>query len=509
MTLDLNQDNLERYLGWLAHLTESIRDPVHGTIRFSEEEVRVIDSEVFHRLHRIRQNGLLYLVFPAATHTRFEHSLGVVHIAQSILTNLLINSSVAARKSTPTVSPLTTAETGQAINFAELDKDQLNHIFRITRLAALVHDLGHGPFSHTFDSFAPNGRQIKSLLNKSPGYDHFSIFLEPDLNRGVKHEIMSCVLFAFLWSQLYEDTDTIYDVSAVLLGRPEICREKKFRPFVYLMHDIVASAPADADRMDYLERDSRSIGVNYGLYDRDRLLKSFLVYKERASGQEHDAFRLGVKHSGIRAVENFIQARFQLFVQIYYHKTSRAIDIMLKSIADLAKKEPHDVFHWDKLEDFNHFIDIYKELSDDRFLRILRGKDPDCLVKSVEINKLAQHIFKRDLWKRVYEGKPAHIHRVFEKLKAHFQYLDRKDLYFDEVSPKATKDLEDGAVLLSQGNDGIYAKHRRRNWLSESSIILALKDAEKEISRIYFKRDQPPLLDKLRTEARKCYNLLA
>ena len=500
--------HLERYLGWQDHLTKSIRDPVYGTIRFSEEEMRVIDSEVFHRLHRIRQNGMLYLVFPAATHTRFEHSLGVVHIAQSILTNLLVNSSVAARKSTPTVASLKRAKAGQAINFAELDNEQLDYIFRVTRLAALVHDLGHGPFSHTFDSFAPRGHQIKSLLERTQGVEHFSIFLESDPNKRIKHEIMSCVLFAYLWGQLPYDSDTIYDIAAVLLGRPEICPQKKFRPFVELIHDIIASAPADADRMDYLERDSRSIGVNYGLYDRDRLLKSFLVYKENSSEKNYDAFRLGVKCSGIRAVENFIQARFQLFVQIYYHKTSRAIDIMLKSIAELAKKETRDVFSWDDLEDFNHFIDIYQELSDDRFLRILRGKDPDCRVEGKEINLLAQRIFKRELWKRVYEGKPTRTENIFKKLKTDFQNIDQGDLHFDKVDPKATKDFEDGAVLLSQGNDGIYAKHHERNWLSESSITAALKNAEKEISRIYLKKEYPPLLENLRTKAREYHNIL-
>ena len=147
--------------------TRSVQDPIYGTIRLSEEEMDIINSKLFRRLHRIRQNGLLYFVFPAATHTRFEHSLGALYVSQSILSSLLFNSSAAAKKTTTAVAKPSDAQPGQAVDFNKFDQKQRDYIFRITRLAALSHDLGHGPFSHTFDSFSPRWKDLKDMSRSS------------------------------------------------------------------------------------------------------------------------------------------------------------------------------------------------------------------------------------------------------------------------------------------------------------------------------------------------------
>src|SRR5690606_26305854 len=115
---------------------------------------------------------------------------------------------------------------------------------------------------------------------------------------------------------------------------------------VPLMHDLIASAPADADRMDYVERDSRSTGVSYGLFDRGRVLKSLLCFAD-----EQRTLRLGIKSSGFRAIENFIQARFELFVQVYYHKTNRAIELMLRKIGGIAERAGLTIFRESSFED--------------------------------------------------------------------------------------------------------------------------------------------------------------
>jgi HD superfamily phosphohydrolase len=493
--------------------TRSVQDPIYGTIRLSEEEMDIINSKLFRRLHQIRQNGLLYFVFPAAKHTRFEHSLGALYVSQSILSNLLFNSSVAAKKSTASVAEPNDAQPGQAVDFNKFDQKQRDYISRITRLAALVHDLGHGPLSHAFDSFSPRWKDLEDMSRSSSELNELvkELIKEKDQRKRVKHEVISCILFSIIWNHLKKsDQDTVFDVAAVILGEPNICKNSQYRCFIELMHDIVASAPADADRMDYLERDSRSIGVTYGFFDRCRLLKSFLVYKEESSPSDPETFRLGIKYSGIRAVENFIQARFQLFVQVYYHKTNRATELMLKEIAEIAKSSITINLFENIGNDINAFEEIYVELSDDRFLRILRGKDSQMKVKDDKINQIAERIFNRNLWKRVYEGIPKDTNKIKQNFETTYDktYDNKITFYEDNVDPKATKDLNEGAALLKRGSDGIYEKQQKMKWSDHSSIIEALELAEKNISRIYLQETSengdidPTILKELRIAAR-------
>jgi HD superfamily phosphohydrolase len=470
-------------------LIRSILDPIYGIIRFSKQEMKIIGHDLFQRLHRIRQNGLLYLIFPSASNTRFEHSIGTVHVAESILENILINSYVAYKKEPRAVINPQKAKKNQAINLLELNGNQLKYIFKITRLAALVHDIGHGPLSHIFEFFAPKKDDISQVINNTQKLKPLRNII--DLNKlksnngeRVKHEIMSCILFAFIWSSMNDDSNIINSVSAAILGENELCMEAEYRPFIPLIHDIVASAPADADRMDYLERDSRSFGVNYGLYDRNRLLKSFLVYKEILNQKE--VFRLGIKYSGLRAIENFIQARFQLYIQIYYHKTNRAVHLMIEDIIDKAKDKFDLLFKYNNQDEL---IKIYRELSDERFLNILRGIDSHWQLQNQYINQLATQLFNRKLWKRVFEAKKVNeVEDVFKKLKQSEPNLCSK-LIIDKIDPQATKGLDLGAALLRRGVNGIYEKISGSNWLKESPIIRALANEEKEIARIYLNSD--------------------
>ncbi len=145
-------------------LSRSILDPLHGLIRFTDEEVKVLSSPIFQRLRKIKQNGLLHYVFPSATHTRFEHSLGVLFVADSMLQSLIYNSVASTKKLAKSGEWLP----GQAIDFSKSceDEETARYIFRVTRLAALVHDLGHGPLSHTFDSFAPKSADVMAIIEQ-------------------------------------------------------------------------------------------------------------------------------------------------------------------------------------------------------------------------------------------------------------------------------------------------------------------------------------------------------
>ena len=173
------------------------------------------------------------------------------------------------------VVPLQSAKAGEAIDFSKIDQSERDTIYRITRLAALVHDLGHGPLSHTFDAFAPPVDIVRKALqdarvNSIKALDSAFDFLRNDYQK-IEHEAMSCLFFALIWED--GDPEIAIAVCGAILGEHvSSLVSAKLRPWATLARDLIASAPADADRMDYLERDSRSIGVTYGLFDRNRVL---------------------------------------------------------------------------------------------------------------------------------------------------------------------------------------------------------------------------------------------
>ena len=497
-------------------MPRSVLDPLHGLVRLTNEELAVLNDAVFQRLRQVKQNGLLHLVFPAATHSRFEHSIGALFVADSILRNLIWNSTVAREKHKQQgVLPRETVQPRQALDFASLPGDDLARIFRVTRLAALVHDLGHGPLSHTFDSFAPSRSAIASVL-ADPQLESLAALretmLQYDLKKGqdqgsrIPHEVMSCIFFALIWRRLKgdEDQDIPAVVAAAILGTvPPALIDPKYRPWVPLIHDLTASAPADADRMDYLERDSKSCGVAYGVFDRNRLLKTFLCY--RGVEEESETYRLGLKLSGYRAVENFIQARFELFVQIYYHKTNRAIEMMLHEISEIAKEKEFSVVETACLQSL---VDAYVELSDERFLNDLRGTSGTrAAIQDETINRIANDIHDRKLWHRIidfqeHQISPERKGLLRDNLAARFP--DAK-LGFDQLKARATKDLEKGAVPLIRNQCDIYEANPDLTWMSVSRIIEALHEDEESLTRLYLQADNSTLAKKLRAELLKLF----
>lgn len=487
-------------------LSRSILEPIHGLVRLSDDEVGVVDHALFQRLRKIKQNGLLYLVFPAATHTRFEHSLGALFVANAMLESLWFNSSVGATKGT--VRSLAAAGPGDAIVLSEAVP--IDCVRRVARLAALAHDMGHGPLSHTFDSFAPTREALAAVLKDrrlTALMPLREVLLRWDLDEDEKtaplstqrvpHEVMSCVLFAYVWQERQGDEETAQWVASAILGEDAIAQvsDLSAREWLPLVHDMIASAPADADRMDYLERDSRSIGVTYGLFDRNRVLKSLVCYQSVVAGRK--AFRLGLKASGVAAIENLMQARFELFVQVYYHKTNRAISLMLDEIAHAARDAKLTLFTKPELDDW---VRAYLELSDDVFVRLLRGADATLLNVTDEIKAIADEIDARRLWKRIYDyRKKEDAEQIASQLRVEFQDAP---ICVDKIRPKATKDLDKGAMLLERDANGVYSVDHNRAWL-DAPIIRAMQEAEDSFVRIYLKKDDAALAKLLRNRARQ------
>lgn len=500
----------------------SILDPIHGLIRLTKLEFAILSHRLFQRLRFIKQNGLLHLVFPSATHTRFEHSLGALFLAEAILESVRLNSIVARAKGA-VVDP-SDARIDVAVDFNTVPREVVSWINRIARLAALAHDLGHGPLSHTFDSFAPRREKLLAALQAGtlPALtDHADVLAawKKDGMPGstqhdrVPHEVMSCVLLCYILLELQPDEQAELDirpqlgleVAAAILGLPQLAPHlaPDYQQWLPFIHDVIASAPADADRMDYLERDSRSLGVTYGLFDKNRVLKSFLCF--RAPHESGTAYRLGIKRSGLAALENFVQARFELYVQIYYHKTNVAISLMLREIATQALKSGVDLFSSESPregEALRELVEWYLELSDDRFLNILAGRDPRFPAMPEAIKHLASAIERRALWKRVFEDDEAGARYVVGRLKAGSD-VRSEQIILDVSRPKATKDLKTGATLLERREDGLYVADRSLGWFDRSIVIDALHEAEGNIGRV-FVRDEATRGDLLTHIRRLC-----
>ena len=241
------------------------RDAVHNIIRLNLDTpegsllARLIDSREFQRLRRIRQLGLAYFAYQAAEHSRFTHSLGAFHLATRTIAKLQLNYDIAASDKTA------------------------------VRVAALVHDVGHGPFSHV---------------------------VEPIL--GFHHEDFTV---AAVLSDETELGRLLAEYSAELPGRVAAIIRGNFTPMALAQ---LVSSQLDVDRMDYLLRDSLMTGVKYGIYDLEWIIKSLEM-------NETDD-QLYVSARGIHAVEDYLQARYYMFRQVYFHRTLRAAESILHSI---------------------------------------------------------------------------------------------------------------------------------------------------------------------------------
>jgi len=313
-------------------LKYEIRDPIHGFIHFNEWEKTIIDHPVFQRLRRIRQNSLTDMVYPGMTHTRFEHSIGVMKLADD-----MFNSIIKDEKSRKTLDRW-------GIPFEH--KDRLHQMIRI---AALVHDIGHAPFSHVSEEIMPFNSKSR---------------------RKYKHEDYTIALIKGPLKDVIEGHKgnkpfniTVKEISAFFDGDSLKSRELFWRQMI--------SSQLDADRGDYLQRDSYYGGVKYGIYDLDRLLNTLTIGLD----PESESPILGSKEEGWQVAESFILARYRMFTQVYFHKTRRAYDKMLQeaisqtfgTLPDPSETDEYiglnDHKLWCKMEqdkDNNWFKDIIK-----------------------------------------------------------------------------------------------------------------------------------------------------
>lgn len=466
-------------------LENSILDPIHGLIKMSKEEFKVISHPLFNRLRFIKQNTFLYNVFPSANHTRFEHSIGVMHLASEMFRNAFYNAGVLHKKR----SKYDLEKSSTILEMNDKNSKELLDAYYLLRLAALLHDIGHGPMSHLFDKFAPEKEEFINVVKEDKIInfrDELATNLEKLIDQSiVEHEHVSLYFSAVILSEIGINDCDIKKVLTIMNEKINLgdilCEDMRINTF---LHQIVAGAPLDCDRMDYLLRDSYFTGVKYGIYDLNRVLKSLLPFI-------HDKnLKLGIKKSGLPAIENFLQARYGLFQQVYYHKTNQACNLMLEKSTELLIVEKMKVV---KCNSPKSFKKSYLKLSDEKFLNYLeKNLDGENLTTIKELRQ-------RKLWKRLVEIYPEEGSNRKEdielKLNKINQLLDdnnsiKNEFYIKKIfENQPLKDMNGKeAVLISKNNDNNYILLKDTNWINDSKIFSALsyKDI---IGRVYIRVD--------------------
>ncbi|QKR00835.1 HD domain-containing protein [Metallosphaera tengchongensis] len=373
-----------------------IRDPIYGYVKVEASDLNLVDSPLFQRLRYIRQNGLAYLVFPSATHSRFEHSLGAHHVAKLMLEKLRKNGFV--------------------------NDDQLNEISRL----ALVHDIGHLPFSHTFEHSLKFLQYIDERMYRD--------FIGNQVNAKF-HELIgvnvlrNCVGEEGL-AKLMEEIYVKKEASKQLVK-------------------AVISSTLDADRLDYLQRDSYYFGVKYGEISLDRIIEVMEIdrngnYVFRTKGRDD--------------LEHLLMARYHMYSAVYNHPVKGIFDTALAyTLANMIEDQTIPV---EGVKDCEKFFN----LTDDYVLSKLREKKDqdgiyknfyDILLKRKKYKKFILEDTHADTFASTMENKEEEekLYNFIITLKGNLLvYIADVDMPIDKVKLS----IGNGEINLSNTNASKY-----------------------------------------------------
>ena len=442
-------------------MTERIRDPVHGLIVFGgsgdpdrDETDRIawclLDAREFQRLRRIRQLGFSDLVFPGATHSRFAHSVGVYHTARRL-------ADVIARKQ------------------GARDRNRE----RVALLAALLHDVGHGPFSHAFESASTAAGQHK------------------------RHEDWSAEI-------VRDDTEINRVLQEADETLPEQIGELLMEEEPKDIYATIVSSQFDADRIDYIQRDRMATGVEFGHIDRDWLFDCLEVgFVTIGEETPHEVPCLCLGPKGLAVAEEYLEARFRLYRMVYMHKTTRAAEKMLEALlktavdrirkGELERRGP--ILHY--LSNEAPSLGSYLDLDDTTIWAALTAFSEE---SNQRISELATGLRYRRLYKCVdigiHDEPGGNLYLQYRRKLENLSLEWHEDLLFDTSTVVSYKwyDFDDASALNKVLVKTSESRGEPKEIAEISPVVKTLQGAER-FQRVYARgRDQARNLHKMLEE---------
>jgi HD superfamily phosphohydrolase len=389
-----------------------IVDPIHNFIRVYETELKIIDSPIFQRLRRIRQLSGAHLTYPGAQHSRFEHSLGVLHIAGQ--------------------AAMALKEKGL------LSSDQIRDI----RLAALLHDVGHGPFSHLFEEVL----QIK---------------------KKISHEEIGRRLI------LHSEIGDILAKSSI---NKKFITKLAFGDSKYRFVNEIISGSLSADMMDYLQRDAYFTGAEHAKIDQQRIIRSLDVYKSK----------LALDRSALYSFESMILSRYQMFKAVYFHKTVRSAEVMMLESIRLADDECG-------FTSLN--LDDYVKMTDEFVVSRILGLS-ESTKELRRAKKFAEDYQNRRLLKCVFEKIMTHPQKLQDQIRdkiARKSKVDRSEIFVDTSTTSSlpltpSKEKTRSIILISRDSRSAkeipFSKIPVVSSMSESMNILRIYTAQQHRKKV-------------------------
>ena len=389
------------------------RDPIHGFINVYDVEKDIINSQPFQRLRRIRQLGLTNLVYHGAEHSRFGHSIGVMNFASKVFDSLTIR-----------YDPLLREALKWDDNKRKMAKQKL-------RLAALLHDIGHAPFSHAAESLFPE------TAGKRENHETYG-------EKIVDQTEVGQIIERYSANTGVSKKDVLELMSKKPLGLEN-----------NLLRNIFVG-DLDTDRMDYLLRDSLYAGVQYGKFDSDRLIEKLGLLQKKDDG----SLVIAIEESGLHAAEGMLLARYFMFTQVYFHQIRRIYDIHLRKIIQEGLKEqfkrpeyPDDVKKYLELDD-NVIFSFIRQKANDKSLEeavFVQDRTYYCLIKWTSEHAQGGEIteFEKNVQALCHKyGKESVIKDVSLNAPYNYDYRKGEDRLMVILNDEKPKDISKRSILI-------------------------------------------------------------
>lgn len=428
-----------------------VMDPIHGFINISEYQViqQIVESRYFQRLRRLAQLGLTSSVYPNATHSRFAHCLGVMHVFFTMFDAI-------ARKEP------------EGIQEQEYKR-------KVGAVTALLHDVGHGPFSHASES----------ILDKN-----FEKFV---------HEDMTC--------DIIQKTDISDILSSNSIEPSQVCDLiKHTQTKEWGLVSQLISSQLDADRLDYLLRDSYFTGVIYGKIELQRIANTLEVWH----GDTNDLFNdtAVVRSKGIGAIENYILGRHLMYGGVYFHKMSRGMESLLSNVFKRASELPDNKTNLSRVinVDVKTTPELLYKMDDYSCMGLFHEwvDSPDCILKDLSRRILNRKPLKSitlstEKYTQLGALKLGQFPKLVESKKYNKNYYYFEDNYeksaYDVYSPDELEDpgrFSPIGHIMTPNEDNCLVEISNR-----SSVIKTLSDLEQKKIRIFVPDDVLPDVKKI------------